>query len=253
MSDPGSGTRRARKVRIGPNVRSNITAAEVRRLTEIVTIYFPDFEETRKIINHHVQCADSLRLARDEAGEIVGFSIASVTRQQTPFYPRPIPLVFQRMLYLDPSILKRGLGKRLAVATFRDLMGLLWPFRRFALVCRTQNPVVARMMDIHSVSYPHCGEAMPAEVRRFGESLLSMLGATALDDRCRLLGTLDQFRGVDYTDIWNRHLHLRNDSYEKLMLGTVFAQEDGRIINQGALLFMAAYSKPLQLIRFLFH
>ena len=240
------------KLRIGPNVRSNITAAEVRRLTEIATVYFPDFEETIKIVNHHVQCADSLRLVRDENDLIVGYSIGSVTRQQTPFYPRPIPLVFQRMLYLAPDILKRGLGKRLLVATVRDLLGPFWAFRHFALVCRTQNPVVARMMDMHTVSYPHQGERLPDDIRQFGESLLPMLGATAMDDRCRLIGTLDKFRGVDYTDIWNRHLHKREDSYEELMLGTVFTRTDEKIINNGALVFMAAYSKPLQFIRYLF-
>jgi hypothetical protein len=241
------------RLRIGPNVRSNITAAEVRRLTEIATVYFPDFEETFRIVNHHVQCADSLRLVRDENGLIAGYSIGSVIRQQTPFYPRPIPLVFQRMLYLAPDILKRGLGKRLLVATFRDLLGPFWAFRHFALVCRTQNPVVARMMDMHTISYPHQGERLPDDIRQFGESLLPMLGATAMDDRYRLIGTLDEFRGVDYTDIWNRHLHKREDSYEELMLGTVFTKTDGKIINNGALVFMAAYSKPLQFIRYLLH
>jgi hypothetical protein len=241
------------EVRIGSNVRGNVTAADVERLIEIAVVYFPNHEETGKLLRRHIECADSLRIARDKDNRIVGYSIASASRQLTPFYPRPITLVYQRMLYLDPDILKKGLGKRLLCATFADLLGPFWPFRRLALVCRTLNPVVARMMDMHSLSYPHLGEQLPDEVRRFAESLLPMLGARELDAQCRLLGTLDEFKGVDYTDIWNRHLHKRNEAYEELMLTTVFAREDGRIINNGALLFMIAYSKPFRFIRFLFH
>ncbi len=79
-----------------------------------------------------------------------------------------------------------------------------------------------------------------------------MLGATGLDEQCRLAGTLDEFRDMDYTDIWNTHLHKRHNGYDELMLNTVFRQQDGRIISAGMLLFMAAYSRPLQFMRYVF-
>ncbi len=248
---PGQPT--GREVRIEPNIRGNLPASDIERLIEIALIYFPDYGETSKLVKRHIECADSLRIARDKNNVIVGYSIASSSRQLTPFYPRPINLVYQRMLYLDPGILKKGLGKRLLCATFNDLLGSLWPFRHFALVCRTLNPVVARMMDMHTISYPHFGERLPDEIRKFAESLLPMLGATGIDEKCRLLGTLDDFKDADYTDIWNRHLHKRDDGYEKLMLNSAFTETNGRIINNGALVFMVAYSKPFQFIRFLFH
>ena len=109
------------------------------------------------------------------------------------------------------------------------------------------------MMDMHSISYPHHGEPLPAEIRKFAESLLPMLSSTELDAHCRLLGTLDEFKNVDYTEIWNRHLHKRNDDYEKLMLDNAFTETNGKIINNGALVLMIAFSRPFQFIRFLFH
>jgi hypothetical protein len=240
------------RVHIESNARKNIAPSDVEQLIEIALVYFPDYEETSKLLRHHIQCADSLRIARRNNNVIVGFSIASRTKRLTPFYPRPICLLYQRMLYLSPDILYKGLGKRLLTATFRDLLGPLWPFRRFALVCRTLNPVVARMMDMHTISYPHFGEDPPREIKEFGESLLPMFDARELDEQYRLLGTLDAFKNVDYTEIWNRHLHKHVNSYERLMLNSAFTETNGRIINNGSLIFMVAYSKPLQFIRFLF-
>lgn len=248
-----AGTPHGRKVRIEPNIRSKLPASDVERLIEIALVYFPDYGETSGIVKHHLECADSVRIVRDDNDLIVGYAIASSSRRLTPFYPRPVNLVYQRMLYLDPGLLKKGLGKRLLCAVLSDLLGPFWPFRRFAVVCRTQNPVVARMMDMHSVSYPRYNEPLPEDVRKFAESLLPMLLATGMDAQCRLLGTLDEFRGVDYTDIWNRHLHKRNNGYEKLMLSTAFTKTNGRIINNGMLVLMVAYSKPFRFIRFLFH
>jgi hypothetical protein len=221
------------KVRIQPNVRNKISPADIERLTEIAAVYFPIYEETQEIVAHHVQQADSLRLARDHNTLIIGYSIASSTRRLTPFYPGPINLLYQRMLYLSPDNLYAGLGKRLLTATFYDLLGPFWLLRRFALVCRTQNPVVARMMDLHTLSYPRFGESVRTEIRTFAESLLPMLGAAGLDEHWRLLGTLESFKDKDYTEIWNRYLDKRDNRYE------------------GALVCMLAYSKPLQFIRYL--
>lgn len=240
------------KVHIETNIRANVSPADTKQLIEIALVYFPDYENTSKLVRQHIQRADSLRIARDTNNDIAGFSIASAYKQLTPFYPRPINLLYQRMLYLSPNMLYRGLGKRLLTATFRDLLGPLWPLRRFAVVCRTLNPVVARMMDMHTISYPHHGEEPPDEIRRFAETLLPVLGARQLDRQYRLLGTLDEFKGADYTEIWHRHLHKQVNSYEKLMLNTVFTEKDGKIINNGALMFMVAYSRPMQFIRYLF-
>jgi hypothetical protein len=91
------------------------------------------------------------------------------------------------------------------------------------------------------------------EILEFAVSLLPMLGATGLDERCRLTGTLDGLKGADYTAIWNRHLHKHDNSYEQLMLSSAFTKRDGKIVSNGAFIFMLAYSRPLQFIRFLFH
>ena len=109
------------------------------------------------------------------------------------------------------------------------------------------------MMDLHTISYPHYGEPLPDEIRAFGESLLTLFGAKQLDAHYCLLGTLDEFKGADYTEIWDRYLHKRNNSYEKLLLNSAFTETGGRIINSGAFIFMTAYSKPLQFIRYVFH
>ena len=221
-------------------------------MTKIVVNYFPDRELMEAVVRTHVQQADTVRLALCN-GIIVGFSVASKYKMLTPFYPRPVNVIYQRMLYLEPGFLYRGTGLQLLSATMKDLFGWLWPLKRVAAICRTQNPVVARFMNMYNVAYPQPDQPLPAEIRAFAASLLPVLGAESLDDSSRLIGTLRPFTGVDYTDIWSQYLHRRNNDYERLMLNSAFEEKEGRIINSGAFVFMIAYAKPLKFIPYLFH
>lgn len=229
-----------------------LSDAQVRQLAMIVCNYFPDPESMEATIRQHVKDADTIRLAMHNE-EIVGFSIASGYKLKTPFYPRPVNTLYQRMLYLHPRFLYRRLGLRLLLATMKDLFGWFWPFRRLVTFCRTQNPVVARFMDLYNIVYPRYTQPIPDNIRQFAESLLPLLNAELLDERFRLVGTLSTFKGIDYTDTWNRYYHRRDNDYEKLMLSSAFAEKKGQIINSGAFILMIGYARPLNFIRFLFH
>lgn len=224
----------------------------VERMVEIITNYFPNRILMAETVNNHLEQSDTVRLAWYE-GRIIGFSIASKYKKLTPFYPKPINLFFQRMLYIEPGALYKGLGLRLLGATLRDLFGYFWPFKRFATICRTQNPVVVKMMNMHNITYPQDAQPLPDNIRKFSESLLPILSAEELDDKCLLVGSLEPFKGTDYTDIWNRVIHRRKNEYEEMVLKSAFKVENDRIINNGAFIFLLAYSKPLHFIRYLFH
>lgn len=151
----------------------------------------------------------------------------------------------------DPSVLYRGIHILLVLPTMQDLLGWLWPCKRIVIFCRTQNPIVAKIMVLYNVSYPQYKQKMPAAIRKFAESLLPILCAESLDNKFRLTGTLAVFRGMDYTDKWNRYFHIGNNNYEKLILKSVFEEKDGRVINSGAYLLMIGYAKPFNFIRYL--
>lgn len=228
-----------------------LTDLQIQQMAKIVANYFPDTKLMEETVRGHAKEAGSIRIAMDD-DRVIGFSIASKYKMMTPFYHRPLNVIFQRMLYLDPQVLYRGLGLRLLTLTMKDLFGWFWPFKRIAAFCRTQNPIVVKFMNMYNLAYPQYGQAMPAEVREFAESLLPVLGAESLDERFRLIGTLSAFMGVDYTDIWNRYYHRRDNDHERLMLSGAFEVKDERIINSGAFVLMIAYAKPLRFIRYLF-
>ena len=121
------------------------------------------------------------------------------------------------------------------------------------MICRTQNPVVVTMMNMYNVTYPQYNQPLPDDIRKFSESLLPILDAKELDDKCLLIGSFDPYIDVDYTEIWNSVLHRGKNQYEDMVLNTAFKIENNRIINKGAFIFMLAYSKPLHFIRYLFH
>ena len=230
----------------------DISAQYIERMAEIITHYFPKKDLMKEVLNIHIKQADTVRLAWYE-GRIVGFSIASKYKRLTPFYPKPINLLFQRMLYLEPNALYRGLGLRLLGATLRDLFGLFWPFKRFAAICRTQNPVVVKMMNMYNVAYPQYNQPLPDDIRSFSESLLPILNAEKLDVKGRLVGSLEPFKGMDYTDIWENMFYRGKNPYDDMILDSAFKKEDGRIINSGAFIFLLAYAKPFHFVRYLFH
>lgn len=232
------------------NKLTDLSDTQISDMAKIVANYFPDQKLMEETVRNHVRKSNTVRLVlRDDV--LVGFSVASKYKMMTPFYNRPVNVLFQRMLYLDPGVLYRGAGIRLLSVTMKDLFGWLWPLKRIVAFCRTQNPVVAKFMNMYNISYPQYKQSLPGEIKEFAESLLPYLGAETLDEKFRLIGTLATFKGVDYTDIWNRYLHRRNNDYEKLMLTSAFEEKDGRIINSGAFVLMIAYAKPLRFIRYI--
>ena len=219
-------------------------------MTAIVENYFPDRELMEEVIRSHLKLADTVRLAVHK-NRIIGFSVASKYRFKKPFYLRPVNVIYQRMLYLDPEYLYRRIGIRLLALTMKDLLGWLWPFKRFVAFCRTQNPVVAKIMAMYNASYPRYRQPLPADIKKFAESLSPLLDAQSIDGDFRLIGTLSEFRGADFTDIWNRYYHRRGDEYEELMLHSAFEEKGNRIFNRGAPVLMIGYAKPLRFIRYL--
>lgn len=245
----------SRAMRSPVKLSSRLTALsdeQIHQMVEIVVNYFPAPDLMEQTIRNHQQEAGTIRLALQQ-GKTVGFSIASRYTMKTPFYPRRTNVIYQRMLFLQPGLLYRGIGIKLLAATMKDLFGWFWPFRRFVAICRTQNPVVAKIMSLYSVSYPRYNQPLPDEVRQFEESLLPMLGGEKLDEQSRLIGTLDTFKEVDYTDIWNKFLHRRNNEFESLMLHSAFEKRGDRIINSGASVLMLGYAKPLTFVRYIVH
>jgi len=220
-------------------------------MAKIVANYFPDEKLMESTIRNHMKQANTIRLALYE-NKILGFSIASKYKMMTPFYYRPVNVSYQRMLYLDPYFLYRDIGIQLLVLTMKDLFGWFWPIKRMVVFCRTQNPVVAKLMNMFNVAYPQYDQALPEDIRNFAETLLPVLGAESLDEKFRLIGTLKTFSGMDYTDTWNKYVHSRDNEFEKLILNSAFEQKDRRVINTGAFVLMIAYAKPLNFIRYIF-
>jgi hypothetical protein len=232
--------------------RGELSPRDKADLLAIVLHYFPKPEVVGEIIDYHLSLSDAVILARLR-GKIIGLSLASKLHQLTPYYPRPLDVVFQRALFVDPDVIYRGLGKRLMVATMRSLLGWFWFARRFALVCRTQNPTVSRLLTKFNLMYPKPGEHLPAAVLSFGQGLLPVLNSTGLDEDGRLQGSLEEFKNYDHTEIWNRYYNTLNDNYERMMLDRAFVCDNGRVINSGKLIFFTAYAKPWVFLRYLFH
>jgi len=239
----------AKNIKISKRLTA-LSEQQIQQMTKIVINYFPNQKHMEWVIRDHIKQANSIRLALYN-NEIIGFSVASKYKMETPFYHRPVNVIYQRMLYLHPSVLYRGIRIQLVLATMRDLLGWLWPLKRIVTFCRTQNPVVAKMMNMYSASYPQYKQAVPEKIRKFAEGLLPILGAESLDEKFRLIGTLKKFKGMDYTDKWNQYLHIKNNHYEKLMLESAFAEKNGCVINSGAYILIIGYAKPLNFIRYL--
>jgi len=237
--------------RSGSNGGISVEGSVLNEMSEIVSNYYPLVHENKQIINDHLAGSNSLVVAR-ENHKITGFSSASVIKQKTPFCRYRVPVIFQRMLYIHPGILYRGIGPALLRETFVQLLGPFWFLRGFVLICRTQNPVVVKMMTRFTDYYPRENESLPADIRNFAESFLTILHATELDEKCCLTGSLSAYTDMDYTKIWNDVLHRSKNRFDDLILSSTFRREGDRIINSGAFLLLIGYSRPLNFIKVAF-
>jgi GNAT superfamily N-acetyltransferase len=235
---------------VGPQGPS-VSERDLKRLLEITLHYFPRPDVTEPMIRHHLEQSTAAVLARRD-GKIIGFGAATCLTRQTPFAGRPLPVIFQRMLYLDPEARYKGIGVRLQVEILCECMGLLWPFRRFVLVCRTLSPSVAKALGKFTRVFPKYGVSVPPEVRGFAESMLPVIGSGELDERFALIDALEPFKGDDYSDIWRKYLHSGSEPHDRLLLDAMYIERDGRIINSGCCLMMIAYARPLAFLRHAF-
>jgi len=226
---------------------NNLNDQQISKMVEITTPYLRNKELTEHIIRQHIEHAPNIRLAYME-DRLVGYAIASKHKIKTPFFPKPINTLFHRMLIIDTDVLFQGLGKKLIWTTMRDLFGQFWLCKRMAIFCRTENPVVAKLMNMCNIVYPQYGEPIPEEIKAFSRSLLPLIGEEQLDENNVLSQTLIKLKGEDYTDIWNHYLHRSNNEYEKLMLSTTFKKKNDRIIYQGSTILLVGYAKPFNFI-----
>lgn len=228
-----------------------ITAVDKEQIIAIALRYDPVPAAIRTVVQQHLQAATSAVLARLD-GKLVGVALESVFKALTPFYSKPIPVVYQRTVYLDPTQVHRGMGVRLQVRAFREALGWLWPLRRFVVVCRTQSPIIALKISRFSAHYPAYGKPVPPEIREFAEGLLPLLGAEALDPEFRLVGPLRDCAGRDYTEIWERFMRSGDPECDRLMLERAFYTRNGRLYNRGTSLLLIGYARPLALAGLLF-
>lgn len=227
-----------------------LSDVDLERIIDITTIYFPRREVIGRAVRQHIKHADCIWLAR-RGGEIKGFSVASIERKQTPFYRKPLPVIYHHSLYLAPEELHARTGLRLGVSTYHDLLGWGWFIRRFVLVCRTLNPNVVKRVRLFSESYPALNQPVPEPIINFAESMLDQFSAKYLDKHFLLHGAFDddEFKDVDFTDCWNNYLRSRCKECEKLVLSGALTEKDGRIICNGSSLLMMGYSKPFNMLK----
>ena len=218
-------------------------------MLDIISSYYPLKNVFKKIAIQHIENADSLILARQK-NKLVGISVSSVTKMRTPFKLYKIPVIFQRMLFLDPHSLYRKTGTLLMTHTFKQLMGHFWFLKPFVLIGRTQNPVVLKMLTRFTEYYPKPEEVLPKKIKDFVQLLLPMLHAKKLEENGCLAGSLSAFKDMDYTKIWNEYFYHKKNPFNEMVLSSAFKIKNNKIINSGSFLILLGYSKPFNFVRF---
>jgi hypothetical protein len=218
------------------------------RLVEIAKHFYPANFDVSAMIRHHIDAGATTILAM-LGKEIVGFSMSSQVTRITPFYKRKIPVLYQRLLYIDPARRKQQIGVRLQIAVLRHHLGIFWLFRRFAMICITDNPLVVRAFGLYKTYYPNTRTSTPEEIISFGESLLPIVGGSSLDKNLLVHGTNESgLTGLDYTSWWRKFLESGHHRYDDLLLSTVFTQSDGKIVHNGVSMLAIGYATPLNFV-----
>ena len=218
-------------------------------MARIVAYYFPPGFDVKSMLVEHLD-RDSCILAAQQENQIIGFSVNSCSYRQTPFHYKPIPLVYQRLLYVDPAAQHRTIGLSLQIAGLRYQLGPCWLLRRFAVICLTSNPNVLRAIHQYNEYYPRIDDELPQKVYAFCQQLGPSMGFSRVDRRLMVYGTNETtLEGEDYTSRWKSFLLSGHDAFDQMILDRVFATRDGKIFHNGALLLALGYARPMHFIR----
>ncbi len=219
------------------------------RLLDIASHYYPTYFDITKMLKHHFDAGGQLQLAVMD-GDIVGFSVSSCEIRSTPFHEREIPVIYQRLLYVDTTVRRKLLGISLQIAVLRLHLGLFWLFKRFSLFCITDNPLIVRAFGQYNIYYPNAHIEPPPEIFSFCESLLPLLDGTALGKNLLVYGTNEStLKDFDYTNWWKKYLASGYTYYDELLLSTAFKTRQGKILHNGALLLVIGYARRLNFVK----
>jgi hypothetical protein len=232
-------------------IQAEISPQDIERITEISGVYFPKGEMLSSIVRRHIDEADVIVLARRQ-NKIIGFSIASLSTIQTPFYKHAVPAIYQRMLFVAPDILKKRIGITLGVKTYRSLLGWLWFAKRFVLYCRTMNPNVVKRIQLFSEYYPRYREQIPAEVMSFAQSLAPRLETASINEQLKLIDVFSEYGNIDATNTWNLYLHSHCRECEEIVLDGCFTREEGRLIYTGNAQLLIGFNRPFGMLKLAF-
>lgn len=219
------------------------------RLADIASQYYPMHYDVSKMLQNHLNAGGILQVALIE-GDIAGFSVSSCEIRITPFNKREMPVIYQRLLFIDTALRRQLLGISLQIAVLHLHLGPFWLFKRLTLFCLTDNPLIVRAFDLYNIYYPNNQITPTPEVWQFCESLLPLLFGNNLGKNLLVYGTNESMlKDFDYTHWWKKYLASGHTYYDELLLSTVFKPQQGRILHSGALLLVVGYSRPLNLLK----
>lgn len=218
-------------------------------MVRIVAHYFPRDFDLKSMLDEHLDPDSCIHIA-EQNDKIIGYSVNSCSYRKTPFHKKNIPVFYQHLLYVDPTVQHKAVGLELQIAGLRYQLGFFWLLRRFVVVCLTNNPQVLRIISQYNEYYPRQDGALPEAVYAFCRQLGPMLGFSRIDRRLLVYGTNETIlEGEDYTSAWTSFLRSGYAGFDQMVLNTAFASTNGRVVHTGALLLAIGYARPMHFLR----
>lgn len=230
------------------------SARELRQeqLDELIAIaaeYYPAQIEMGEVVKAHLREGGAVIIAH--AGHrVAGFSIASEYVLQTPFHGKPIPVIYQREMFIAPIFRKHHVGIALQIETIKSFLGPLWFARRFAMFCGTHNPLIVRNFAFFTQACPNLARTPLDDRSGFRKVLLDILHGEAVDEHMCVSGTFKSaLKGVDYSHWWHRYLCSPYEDYNRLVLESLFDVHEGEVRHRGVTLLLIGYAKPFVFLK----
>lgn len=218
-------------------------------LVAIAAAYYPPALNMRAVVSAHIKEGGTFIVARS-GSTVAGFSIASTSVMSTPFHAKPIPVIYQREMFVNPLFRGRHVGVNLQIATIRAALGPLWFARRFVLFCGTHNPLILRNFAFFSRAWPDSQGRSLQDDSGFTGKLLELMHGKTMDANMCVAGTFKQaLAGVDYSRWWNRYLRSSYEPYNRIMLERIFSVQQDKLHHRGTTLLVIGYARPFVFVR----
>ncbi len=229
-----------------------LSASEIKEMNNIIHSYDKGLPENH-LKDTHIKKHNPLFVLAKQKERVISFQCHSIYYAASPFFEKPVPIIFGGAAYHAKDHLIKGLANKMALLYLRHCFGRFWFLKKLTVIADTVNPKSLRAMHhIFNGAYPDMRTPVPHDVITFAETIMQQYYGehVAVDEHLVMRGAHNYQGLTDITDYWDKMYKTKQGQYDTFYLDQEVIKKIGEhyFIGGESIVAISFYS-PKKLLR----